>query len=142
MWNLMVHGNAFCVPTEVSYATGEITRFEVVHPDNVVPWWPRFGSSASFEVGIRLDGEELGPQDFVHFKDISVGGFGFGLGRLKLLAHTIGIQLSEQAHVKTTYDDGAMPTGYWKVKNVRDADTLVEYAKDCLLYTSPSPRDS
>ena len=117
MMNLLIHGNAFIVPTQVSMVTGEITRVEVIHPDYITPAWPHptgeFPDSQTFAVGAWLDGEYLAPADFIHLKDLSLGGHSWGISRLKVLAKLVGLQASEQAHVASTYDDGAQPTGYW-----------------------------
>ena len=120
MWNLLIHGNCFVVPTRVSMATGAIAEVEVVHPSYVVPLWERSGAHATFDVGCWIDGEQYGPSDYIHIKEVTEGGRAWGISRLKLLAHSIGLQLSEQAHVKSTYDDGAQPTGYFSTDRPMD----------------------
>ena len=122
MWNLMIDGNAFLVPTEVG-PDGSIQRFEIIDPSNVVPAWNRSGTGRTFDAGCYIDGELYGPADFVHIKEATMGGWSWGISKLKVLAHAIGVQLSEQAHVKSTYDDGAMPSGYWSTdKGSRGGD--------------------
>ena len=128
MWNLLIHANCFVVPTRVDMATGAISMVEVVHPDYVVPLWNRSGSEASFEIGCWIDGEQYGPSDFIHLKEVTEGGRAWGLSKLKLLSHAIGLQLSEQAHVKGTYDDGAQPTGYFTTDKPMDPTVAAEYA--------------
>ena len=121
MWSLMIHGNAFVVPVEVSYVTSKVTSWEVIAPEYVVPLWSRAGSEATFEQGAWLGGERMGPSDFVHLKEATTGGYAWGISKLKLLSNAVGIQLSEQAHVKGTYDDGAQPTGYFSTKEKMDS---------------------
>ena len=129
MWNLLIHGNAFVVPTRLSMATGEIIQTEVLYPTNVVPRWLGYSDQQAFEIGFWIDGEMYGPNDVLHFKEVTVGGQAFGVSKLKVLAHTIGIQLSERAHVKSTYDDGAQPTGYFTNQRQMDPNVAQEYAK-------------
>ena len=133
VWNMLVHANAFVVPTKVSMATGQIIQTEIIHPEYMVPLWNRSGTSAGFEQGAWLDGERLGPNDFMHFREVSIGGYARGPSKLKLLAHTIGIQLSERAHVKSTYDDGAQPTGYWNTDKPMNKQVADEWAKEISL---------
>ena len=126
MWLLMIHGNAFIVPTGVD-PDGTINQTEVVHPTNIVPAWNRAGTAQTFETGAWLDGELLGPSDFIHLKEITVGGWSWGISKLRLLAHAIGLQLSEQAHVKSTYDDAAQPTGYWGTAEKLDPNVSKDF---------------
>ena len=128
-WNLLIHANCFVVPTKINQATGEISETEIVHPDYVVPLWNRSGYEASFEIGFWIDGEQYGPSDVIHIKELTEGGRAWGIPKLKLLAHAIGLQLSEQAHVKSTYDDGAQPTGYFTTDKPMDPKVAKEYAK-------------
>ena len=120
MMNLMIEGNAFVVPVAVD-RDGAVSSLEVIHPEYVLPRWNRAGTAASFEVGAYIDGLEYGPSDFIHLKEVTAGGYSWGISKLKLLARTIGVHLSEQAHVKNTYDDGALPTGYFAMNRPIDS---------------------
>ena len=130
---MVVHGNCFIVPTATTMRpgreSGRITQMAIIHPDHVVPRWARAGPGASWEVTITLDGDHLGVGEFIHMRDLSLGGYGFGVSRLKVLARAIGLQISEQAHVAATYDDGAQPTGYWSPGRPLDAAVAQEHAE-------------
>lgn len=130
MWNMGIHGNAFFVPTAVSPRDGRITEGEVIHPDYMLPRWNRAGTEASFAEGAYLNGETLGPSDFIHFKEATQGGYMWGISKLKVLAATLGLQASEIAHVKSTFDDGAQPTGYWKSDRPIDPDVAKKHAEE------------
>lgn len=124
MWNLLVHGNAFVVPTMVD-RMGDISEVEVLRPLYVVPKWSRY---ETFATEYYIDGETYEPQDIIHFKAQTEGGYAWGLSPLKNLARTIAVQVSEQSHVMSTYEDGAQPTGYLAVRSKMDPDVLKEYA--------------
>ncbi len=126
MLNLMIEGNAFIVPTAVA-PDGSISSLEVIHPEYVLPRWNRAGTAASFEVGAWIDGAEYSPADFIHLKEVTAGGYSWGVSKLKLLARTIGVHLSEQTHVKTTYDDGALPTGYFSSNKPLNPEAAKEH---------------
>jgi len=127
MWSLMMHGNAFLLPTAVD-RMGAIASMEMVHPDLITPAWSMRDEIQSFAVGAWLDGVYLAPADFIHFKEISLPGYAFGLSRLKILARAVEVGLSEQAHVLSTYRDGAQPTGYWRTDRVMDPHLADETA--------------
>jgi len=130
MWSLMVHGNAFAVPVEVTYR-GEITRLELVHPSHITPAYRRYGDETDVEdfgAGAWLDGQYLAPADLIHWRETTMAGRSWGLSRLRLAARAIGLMISEEAHVASTYDDGAQPTGYWSSSLGRDSPVLEGYA--------------
>lgn len=129
MMNVQIHGNGFVVPTRVSMATGGWAESEVIHPNYMVPMWNRAGTQRSFEQGAWLDGEPLGPNDFIHIKDLSVGGYAYGIARLKVLAHTIGLHASEIASVKETFDNGMQPHGYWTTPEKMDPQVAAKWAE-------------
>ena len=134
MWSLMIHGNAFAVPVEANYR-GEVTRLELVHPEHITPAYRRFGlpegaGVEDFGAGAWLDGRYLSPGDFLHWRETTMAGRSWGLSRLRLAARAIGLMISEEAHVASTYDDGAQPTGYWSTSVGRDSPVLADYAQD------------
>lgn len=113
MNNLAIHGNAFVLPTRVSMTTGAITETEVVHPDYITPRWSYDGTQRTYEQGAWLDGIELGPQDYIHLKDLTHGGYAWGVSPLRVLAHTLGRHASELGYLRSMWDDGLQPAGYW-----------------------------
>jgi len=128
MWSLMLHGNAFVLPTAVDSRTGAIASLQMVHPNFITPAWSTAAEVESFAVGAWFDGVYLAPSDFIHFREICLPGHSWGLSRVKILARAVELGLSEQAHALSTYRDGAQPTGYWRTDRVMDPHLADETA--------------
>lgn len=129
MWSLMIHGNAFAVPTAVD-SRGRISQLEMIHPLRITPAWSRTRGAESFAVGAWLDGEYLSPADVIHWREHSMAGLSWGMSRLKLLARQLRIAASEQAMVLSTYDDGGRPQGYWAKDRPMDPSVAGRIADD------------
>lgn len=126
MFNLQIHANGFALPTKLYPGTPDIAQVEVIHPDYVVAAWQREGGDATFDQSVWIDGELHDPVDYLHFKEATEGGYSFGISKVKTHAEALSVMLSEQAHVRSTFDDGAQPTGYWRTDVPLDPDTRQE----------------